>query len=110
MKKLVLAVAMMVAAMTANAKYNEVQTVTLNNPTIHHGTTRNGNDKWYIVISDGANDKNVAVSKGNADASQIVLVKWVDDETGKVKYSTRSVGGRSRKSTPDFDLSKISSK
>lgn len=108
MKKLALVVATVLASFNASAKWVENQVVILSNPTVHHGTTRTGNDKWFITISDGVSEKNVAVSKGNAEASKITLVKWVDDETGKIKYSTRSAVKKVK--TPDFDIKKVSTK
>lgn len=108
MKKLIITAAALILSLTASAKWVEQQTRTINNPVVHQGTTKSGNVKYYIVISDGVKDKEVSVSKGNASASQIVLVKWVDDETNKVRYSTRSA--KQKQTTPNFDINKITTK
>lgn len=72
-----------------------------------HTSWRNkkGNVKYYILVSDGVNRKEVSVSKSNAESGVITLVKWVDDETGKIRYTTRS--GKKRAVTPDIDLNKV---
>lgn len=107
MKAIFLAVALLMAS-TASAKWVESQTITMESPRIHQGETRSGNVKYYIVVSDGVNRKEVSVSKSNAEAGVITLVKWVDDETGKIRYTTRS--GKKRAVTPDMDLERITTK
>lgn len=107
MKAIFLAVALLMAS-TANAKWVESQTITMESPRIHQGETKKGNVKYYIVVSDGVNRKEVSVSKSNAEAGSITLVKWVDDETGKIRYTTRS--GKKRAVTPDMDLERITTK
>lgn len=107
MKAIFLAVALLVAS-AANAKWVESQTMTINSPRVHQGVTKKGNVKYYIVVSDGVNSKEVSVSKSNAEAGSITLVKWVDDETGKIRYTTRS--GKKRAVTPDMDLERITTK
>lgn len=107
MKAIFLAVALLVAS-AANAKWVESQTITMESPRIHQGVTKKGNVKYYIVVSDGVNSKEVSVSKSNAEAGSITLVKWVDDETGKIRYTTRS--GKKRAVTPDMDLERITTK
>lgn len=107
MKAIFLAVALLVAS-TANAKWVESQTMTIDSPRVHQGVTKKGNVKYYIVVSDGVNSKEVSVSKSNAEAGSITLVKWVDDETGKIRYTTRS--GKKRAVTPDMDLERITTK
>lgn len=107
MKAIFLAVALLVAS-TANAKWVESQTITMESPRIHQGVTKKGNVKYYIVVSDGVNSKEVSVSKSNAESGVITLVKWVDDETGKIRYTTRS--GKKRAVTPDMDLERITTK
>lgn len=107
MKAIFLAVALLVAS-AANAKWVESQTMTIDSPRIHQGVTKKGNVKYYIVVSDGVNSKEVSVSKSNAEAGSITLVKWVDDETGKIRYTTRS--GKKRAVTPDMDLERITTK
>lgn len=107
MKAIFLAVALLVAS-AANAKWVESQTMTIDSPRIHQGVTKKGNVKYYIVVSDGVNSKEVSVSKSNAESGVITLVKWVDDETGKIRYTTRS--GKKRAVTPDMDLERITTK
>lgn len=107
MKAIFLAVALLVAS-TASAKWVESQTMTIDSPRIHQGVTQKGNVKYYIVVSDGVNSKEVSVSKSNAESGVITLVKWVDDETGKIRYTTRS--GKKRAVTPDMDLERITTK
>lgn len=107
MKAIFLAVALLVAS-AANAKWVESQTITMESPRIHQGVTKKGNVKYYIVVSDGVNSKEVSVSKSNAESGVITLVKWVDDETGKIRYTTRS--GKKRAVTPDMDLERITTK
>lgn len=107
MKAIFLAVALLMAS-TANAKWVESQTMTIDSPRIHQGVTKKGNVKYYIVVSDGVNSKEVSVSKSNAESGVITLVKWVDDETGKIRYTTRS--GKKRAVTPDMDLERITTK
>lgn len=107
MKAIFLAVALLMAS-TANAKWVESQTITMESPRVHQGVTKKGNVKYYIVVSDGVNSKEVSVSKSNAEAGSITLVKWVDDETGKIRYTTRS--GKKRAVTPDMDLERITTK
>lgn len=107
MKAILLAVALLVAS-TANAKWVESQTMTIDSPRVHQGVTKKGNVKYYIVVSDGVNSKEVSVSKSNAESGVITLVKWVDDETGKIRYTTRS--GKKRAVTPDMDLERITTK
>lgn len=107
MKAIFLAVALLVAS-AANAKWVESQTMTINSPRVHQGVTKKGNVKYYIVVSDGVNSKEVSVSKSNAESGVITLVKWVDDETGKIRYTTRS--GKKRAVTPDMDLERITTK
>lgn len=107
MKAIFLAVALLVAS-TANAKWVESQTMTIDSPRVHQGVTKKGNVKYYIVVSDGVNRKEVSVSKSNAESGVITLVKWVDDETGKIRYTTRS--GKKRAVTPDMDLERITTK
>lgn len=107
MKAIFLAVALLVAS-AANAKWVESQTMTIDSPRIHQGVTKKGNVKYYIVVSDGENSKEVSVSKSNAESGVITLVKWVDDETGKIRYTTRS--GKKRAVTPDMDLERITTK
>lgn len=104
MKSIFLAVALLVAS-AANAKWVESQTMTIDSPRVHQGVTKKGNVKYYIVVSDGVNSKEVSVSKSNAESGVITLVKWVDDETGKIRYTTRS--GKKRTATPDIDLNKV---
>lgn len=104
MKAIFLAVALLVAS-AANAKWVESQTMTIDSPRVHQGVTKKGNVKYYIVVSDGVNSKEVSVSKSNAESGVITLVKWVDDETGKIRYTTRS--GKKRAVTPDIDLNKV---
>ena len=82
--------------------------MTIDSPRVHQGVTKKGNVKYYIVVSDGVNSKEVSVSKSNAEAGSITLVKWVDDETGKIRYTTRS--GKKRAATPDMDLERITTK
>jgi len=90
-----------------------LQTVELKTPKIHEGTTRNGNPKYWIVISDGERTINVSVSEGNAKKAQkgeitLELVKRQNKETGKITYSTRQLGGARRGSgTPDIDIKNI---
>lgn len=107
MKAIFLAVALLVAS-TASAKWVESQTITMESPRVHQGVTKKGNVKYYIVVSDGVNSKEVSVSKSNAESGVITLVKWVDDETGKIRYTTRS--GKKRAVTPDMDLERITTK
>nr|UVX37648.1 MAG: hypothetical protein [Bacteriophage sp.] len=107
MKAIFLAVALLVAS-AANAKWVESQTMTIDSPRVHQGVTKKGNVKYYIVVSDGVNSKEVSVSKSNAESGVITLVKWVDDETGKIRYTTRS--GKKRAVTPDMDLERITTK
>lgn len=107
MKAIFLAVALLVAS-AANAKWVESQTITMESPRVHQGVTKKGNVKYYIVVSDGVNSKEVSVSKSNAESGVITLVKWVDDETGKIRYTTRS--GKKRAVTPDMDLERITTK
>lgn len=107
MKAIFLAVALLVAS-AANAKWVESQTMTIESPRVHQGVTKKGNVKYYIVVSDGVNSKEVSVSKSNAESGVITLVKWVDDETGKIRYTTRS--GKKRAVTPDMDLERITTK
>lgn len=95
-------------ASAANAKWVESQTMTIDSPRVHQGVTKKGNVKYYIVVSDGVNSKEVSVSKSNAESGVITLVKWVDDETGKIRYTTRS--GKKRAVTPDMDLERITTK
>mgnify|MGYP007081816302 CR=1 FL=1 len=104
MKAIFLAVTLLMAS-TANAKWVESQTMTIDSPRVHQGVTKKGNVKYYIVVSDGVNSKEVSVSKSNAESGVITLVKWVDDETGKIRYTTRS--GKKRAVTPDIDLNKV---
>lgn len=109
MKKVLVSIALFIASVTAFAsEWKESQTIVLTKPTIHTGVTRTGNPKWYIVISDGTNERQVSVSKSNATAEQITLVKWVD-ENGKVKYSTRSAGSR-RSKVANIDLNNVTCK
>lgn len=107
MKAIFLAVALLMAS-TASAKWVESQTITMESPRVHQGVTKKGNVKYYIVVSDGVNSKEVSVSKSNAESGVITLVKWVDDETGKIRYTTRS--GKKRAVTPDMDLERITTK
>lgn len=107
MKAIFLAVTLLMAS-TASAKWVESQTMTIDSPRIHQGVTKKGNVKYYIVVSDGVNSKEVSVSKSNAESGVITLVKWVDDETGKIRYTTRS--GKKRAVTPDMDLERITTK
>lgn len=107
MKAIFLAVALLMAS-AANAKWVESQTITMESPRIHQGVTKKGNVKYYIVVSDGVNSKEVSVSKSNAESGVITLVKWVDGETGKIRYTTRS--GKKRAVTPDMDLERITTK
>lgn len=107
MKAIFLAVALLMAS-TASAKWVESQTMTIDSPRVHQGVTKKGNIKYYIVVSDGVNSKEVSVSKSNAESGVITLVKWVDDETGKIRYTTRS--GKKRAVTPDMDLERITTK
>lgn len=107
MKAIFLAVALLMAS-TASAKWVESQTMTIDSPRVHQGVTKKGNVKYYIVVSDGVNSKEVSVSKSNAESGVITLVKWVDDETGKIRYTTRS--GKKRAVTPDMDLERITTK
>lgn len=104
MKAIFLAMALLMAS-TASAKWVESQTMTIDSPRVHQGVTKKGNIKYYIVVSDGVNSKEVSVSKSNAESGVITLVKWVDDETGKIRYTTRS--GKKRTATPDIDLNKV---
>lgn len=98
----------LLVASAANAKWVESQTMTIDSPRVHQGVTKKGNVKYYIVVSDGVNSKEVGVSKSNAESGVITLVKWVDDETGKIRYTTRS--GKKRAVTPDMDLERITTK
>lgn len=76
--------------------------------TINEGTTKNGNPKYWIEIPEIGK---VTVSAGSAEkfkegTIKLELVKWTNS-VGKIKYSTRQLGGRSKKTTPDVNLTDL---
>lgn len=101
---------------TSEEKSIILQTVEVSpGTTIHEGVTKNGNPKYWIVLSSGSQSVNISVSPTNAakfKAGQIRLeiVKRQNKSTGKISYSTRQIGGRTTKTTPDIDLSQATTK
>lgn len=90
-----------------NSNWKETQTVVIpQSVEIHEGVTRGGNPKFWIEID----DIQVSVSPSNAtkfknNEVKLELVKWQNTETGKIRYSTRQVKGKSsKKETKNIDL------
>lgn len=75
---------------------------------IQWGTTKSGNPKAWIVVS----GMNVSIppssaKKFQAGETQLVLVKWKNKETGKLKYSTRQKSSSRTSNIKDVDLTKV---
>lgn len=82
---------------------------------IHEGVTKNGNPKYWIVLSSGSQSVNISVSPTNAvkfrsGQIRLEIVKRQNKSTGKISYGTRQIGGRITNSTPDIDLSQATTK
>ena len=76
--------------------------------TINEGTTKNGNPKYWIEIPEVGK---VTVSEGSAvkfkeGIIKLELVKWTNS-AGKIKYSVRQLGGKTKKTTPDVNLADL---
>ncbi len=112
MKRILIILAMLVLPILSFAKdsdWVELQTVVIPQDTkVYEGTTKSGNQKFWIVIG---KDTKVSVSKSNAEKLQkgeeILLIKWQNQTTKKIRYSTRSLRGASRVSIEDLDLNKV---
>lgn len=101
----------------ASAKSTILQTIVVpNGTTIHSGTTRTGNPKYWVTITFNGESKDVTVSeslakKYQAGTAQIEIVKRKDNTTGRISYSSRTHGGgRTTKSTTNIDLNEASFK
>lgn len=82
---------------------------------IHEGVTKNGNPKYWIVLSSGSQSVNISVSPTNAvkfrsGQIRLEIVKRQNKSTGKISYGTRQIGGRITNLTPDIDLSQATTK
>ena len=118
MKKLfLLAIALLVASVIAGAQTTKVsekttvlQTVEVpQSATIYEGTTRTGNPKYWITLKVGDQSVNVTVSeslaiKHKSGTAKIEIVKRKDNTTGKITYSSRTLGGKAAKPTTDINL------
>lgn len=94
-----------------------LQTITVPVGTaIHEGTTRNGNPKYWVTLTFGEQSVNVTVSeslakKYQAGTAQIEVVKRKNKTTGKITYSSRTLGGgRTSKPNTDINLTQASFK
>jgi len=125
MKKMILLAAMLlVGVLTAGAQTTTtpdeksiiLQTMEVSPGTIiHEGVTKNGNPKYWIVLSSGSQSVNISVSPTNAvkfrsGQIRLEIVKRQNKSTGKISYGTRQIGGRITNLTPDIDLSQATTK
>ena len=84
--------------------------------TIYEGTTRNGNPKFWVTLKVGDQTVNVTVSqslavKFKAGSAQIEVVKRKNKTTGKITYTSRTLGGgRTTKPNTDINLTQASFK
>ena len=78
--------------------------------TLHTGTTRTGNAKYWITLTFGEQSVNVTVAEGlakkyQAGTAKIEVVKRKNKTTGKITYSSRTLGGgRTTKPNTDINL------
>ena len=109
MKKfiLILVLSLISFSVFAESKWLVLQTVEIPTSTvIKEGVTRGGNPKFWIEVK----GISVPVSEGNAKKFRagdvkLEVVKWKNNETGKLRYSTRQVKGSTSKSEmKDIDL------
>ena len=123
MKKFIfVAIAMLVSVVIAGAQSSQqntkgsakstiMQTIVVpEGTTIHKGVTRGGNPKFYVTLTFGEQTVNVTVSESLAEkykngTAQIEIVKRKDNKTGRISYSSRTLGGRQSKPTTDINLS-----
>lgn len=82
--------------------------------TIHEGTTKSGNPKFWITLKVGDQSVNVTVSqslavKFKAGTAKIEVVKRKNKTTGKITYTSRTLGGgRTTKPNTDINLTQAS--
>jgi len=123
MKKMILLAAMLlVGVLTAGAqttttseKSTILQTIEIPAGTIiHDGVTRTGNPKCWIELNTGDKVINVSVSPSNATKFRngeikLEIVKRQNNETGRITYSTRQLGGgrRTTSGNPNIDLTTV---
>lgn len=94
-----------------SAKTTILQTITVpDGVTIHTGTTRTGNTKYYIVFSADGKTINVWVTESLATKykngqAKIEVVKRKDNTTGRITYTSRTLGGRTKSQPTDINLS-----
>lgn len=113
MKHIIFIIVLLGASLNLNAQKKSDWTVaqTVEIPagtTIYSGTTKNGNPKYWIEIPEIGK---VTVSEGSAvkfkeGTIKLELVKWTNG-AGKIKYSIRQLGGRTKKATPDVNLADL---
>ena len=93
-----------------SAKTTILQTVVVpDGATIYEGTTRGGNPKFWVTLKLGDQTVDVTVSeslaaKHKAGTAKIEIVKRKDNTTGRISYSSRTLGGRTSKPTTDINL------
>ena len=100
----------------ASAKTTILQTVVVPDGTpIHTGTTRVGNPKFYVTLTFGGETVDVTVTESLANkykngTAKIEIVKRKDNSTGRITYTSRTLGGRQSKQPTNVDLTKASFK
>lgn len=111
MKHIIISLFLLLASSTIFAKDSDWRVIDAvvipSTVTIHQGQTKNGNAKYWILIQDvqvSISESNVA--KLQSGEAQIELVKWVNVNTRKYKYTTRKVK-TVKPDTPNIDLSKV---
>jgi len=111
MKHIIISLFLLLASSTLFAKQSDwrvIDSVIIpSNVTVYKGETKSGNAKYWILIQ----DIQVSISESNAaklqsGEAQIELVKWVNVNTRKYKYTTRKVK-TVKPDTPNIDLSKV---
>ena len=96
---------------TTSAKTTILQTITVPDGTaIHTGTTRTGNVKHYIVLNADGATINIGVTESLATKykngqAKIEVVKRKDNTTGRITYTSRTLGGRTKSQPTDINLS-----
>ena len=104
------------ASATKSAKTTILQTVVVPDGTpIHTGTTRTGNPKFYVTLTFGGETVDVTVTESLANkykngTAKIEIVKRKDNSTGRITYTSRTLGGRQSKPSTDINLSQASFK
>lgn len=103
MKRIILAIALCIACMTAFAQtpkkvVTDSVTFMPDQVEIHEGVTKNGNQKWWIEIpAEDGKTKKVSLSESHVTSGRLLaLIERQDPETGKYSYSVKFAEPKTR--------------